>query len=174
LSSANRHSTKTLNFIKGTIMKRNIKTLIASLLFASIATQHVTAHTGASEASALSVVVPVAIVASAGAGASTAVGASAAGVVALPVALSVTGATLVVKSVEASATGVICVLERASDGARVSLEIAGRSAQTLGISVGTTVSVTLTASGAIITAAGEAIAFVPNALGRALTHNERL
>jgi hypothetical protein len=155
-------------------MKRKLKTLIATIVFASFTAQHAIALGGASEASALSVFVPVAVVASAGAGASTAVGASAAGVVVLPVALSVAGAMLVVKSVEASTNGVISVLERASDGARVSLEISGRTAATLGVSVGTAVGVTLTASGANVTAAGEAIAFVPNALGRALTHNERL
>jgi hypothetical protein len=151
-------------------MKHPLKSTLCVALLALFVGKAVHAQTGASEASALSVVVPIAVVASAGAGAS----AAAVGVVALPVALSVAGATLVVKSVEVSAIGVICVLERASDGARVSLEIAGRSAATLGVSVGTTVSITMTASGAIITAAGEAIAFVPNALGRALTHHERL
>jgi hypothetical protein len=151
-------------------MKLTFKSFVAAALFVPLAsvTTLSRAH-GGSEASALSVALPVAVVVSTGAAASTAV----VGVVALPAAVSIAGATLVVKSVEVSATGVICVLERASDGARVSLEIAGRTAATLGVSVGTTVSVTMTASGAIITAAGEAIAFVPNALGRALTHNER-
>ncbi len=151
-------------------MKFSFKSLVATVTMASLMSAHSIAQTAASEASALSVIVPVAVVASAGTGASAAV----AGVALLPAALSVAGATLVVKSVEASATGVICVLERASDGARVSLDIAGRSAATLGVSVGATLSVTVTTSGAIIATMGEAIAFVPNALGRALTHNERI
>jgi hypothetical protein len=158
-------------------MKRSIKSIIATALLASFASPLTFAHAQASEASAVSIAIPVVVVASVGAGASvaaTGVSAVGAGIVALPAAVSVAGATLVVKSVEASATGVVCVLERASDGARVSLEFAGRSAATLGVSVGTTMSVVMTASGAIIVSAGEAIAFIPNAMGRALTHNERM
>ncbi|MGL4233924.1 MAG: hypothetical protein ACRCWJ_21390 [Casimicrobium sp.] len=151
-------------------MKRITQTLIAASLAVSMALSPVHAHTGASEASAMSVAVPIASVASVGVGTSIA----AAGVVAVPAALSVAGATLVVKTVEVSATGVVCVLERASDGARVSLDIAGRSMATVGVSVGTAVSVTVLASGTLIVSAGEAIAFIPNTLGRALTHNERL
>jgi hypothetical protein len=150
-------------------MKHSLKSFLCATLWLPLAALHSPVRAHGSEASALSVALPVAVVASAGYGASVA----AAGVVALPVALSVAGATLVVKSVEASAIGVVCVLERASDGARVSLDIAGRSAATVGMSVGTALSVTMMASGAIIVSAGEAIAFVPNALGRALTHNER-
>ncbi len=131
---------------------------------ASVQAAH--AH-GASEASALSVALPIAVVVSSGAASSVAVAA-------LPVALSVTGSTLVVKSVEASARGVVCVFERASDGARVSVEIVGRSAANIGVVAGATVSVTVIASGALISAAGEAIAFFPNALGRALSHHERM
>jgi hypothetical protein len=152
------------------LMKRLIKSIATITMLASFIAPHTLVRAHGSEASALSIAIPVVVVASAGAGAS----AVAAGVVALPAAVSVAGATLVVKSVEASANGVVCVLERASDGARVSLEFAGRSAATLGLSVGTTVSVVMTASGAIITSAGEAIAFIPNAIGRALTHNERM
>ncbi len=151
-------------------MKRFIKSIIASALIASIAASATTAHAQASDASALSIAIPVVVAASAGVGASAAV----TSVVALPAAVSVAGATLVVKSVEASAKGVVCVLERASDGARVSLEFAGRSVATAGMSVGATMSVTIIASGAIVTGAGEAIAFIPNAIGRALTHNERM
>jgi hypothetical protein len=137
-------------------MKRFIKSFVATAMLASFTSTTLFASASAqahgSEASALSIAIPVVVVA----------------------AVSVAGATLVVKSVEASATGVVCVLERASDGARVSLEFAGRSAATLGMSVGVTASVVMTASGAIITSAGEAIAFIPNAMGRALTHNERM
>lgn len=146
------------------------KSFLVAASFAAMLPLQSSAHAHGSETSAMSVALPVAIVVSTGYGASVA----AAGVVALPVALSVSGAVLIVKSVEASATGVLCVVERASDGARASLELTGRTAATLGVSVGSTVSVTMTASGAIIASAGEAIAFVPNALGRALTHNERL
>lgn len=151
-------------------MKHALKSLLCITLLASGVSNVSSARSGVSEASALSVAVPLAVVTSVGAGAS----AASVGVVVLPAALSVAGATLVVRSVEASAVGVVCVLERSSDGARVSLDIAGRTAVGLGVGVGAALSVSVVASGAIITSAGEAIAFVPNALGRALTHHERL
>ena len=42
------------------------------------------------------------------------------------------------------------------------------------MSVGQSVEVSVVGPGAVLSVAGEAIAFVPNALGRALLHNERL
>ncbi len=95
-------------------------------------------------------------------------------VVALPIALSTSGAVLVVKSVEASAKGAICVLERASDGARVTLELSSRAGRRISVGVGDTMAVSVIAAGATISFAGEVIAFVPNELGRALLHNERV
>ena len=81
---------------------------------------------------------------------------------------------LVVKSIEITARGTLCVLERASDGARVSLEFAGRSFERTVLSVGKSVQLSVLASGTVLSVLGEAIAFVPNELGRALLHNERL
>ena len=74
-----------------------------------------------SEASALSAVSALPI-------ASVVVGGSAAAgaVVAIPVVLSTAGAVLVVKTVESTARGTLYVLERASDGARASIEVVGR------------------------------------------------
>ena len=123
-----------------------------------------------SEASLMLSMLPVASVVGAAAVGSTAVGA----VVALPAALSVGGAVLTVRAVEASANGTVLVLERASDGARVSVEIAGRGVAASAYGVGTVVACSVIGTGVILSAAGEAIAFIPNALGRALLHNERL
>ena len=44
----------------------------------------------------------------------------------------------------------------------------------LAYAVGTVVTCSVIGTGVILSAAGEAIAFVPNAIGRALLHNERL
>ena len=123
-----------------------------------------------SEASLMLSMLPVASVVGAAAVGSTAVGA----VVDLPAALSVGGAVLTVRAVEASANGTVLVLERASDGARVSVEIAGRGVAASAYGVGTVVACSVIGTGVILSAAGEAIAFIPNALGRALLHNERL
>jgi hypothetical protein len=119
-----------------------------------------------SEASALSAL-PVASVVVAGSAASTAV-------VAVPVALSAAGAVLTVRAVEASARGTLYVLERTSDGARASVEIAGRGVGTVSLATGMLVTVSVVGAGVVLSAAGEAIAFIPNQLGRALLHNERL
>ena len=108
--------------------------------------------------------------ASAVVGASAAAGAS----LAVPVILSAAGAVFVVKAVEVGALSTIYVLERASDGARVSVEVAGRGVVNTSVVAGSLVTVSVIGAGVILSAAGEAIAFLPNALGRALLHNERL
>ena len=117
----------------------------------------------ASDASALSVAIVVSGVAG-----------SAGAVLALPVALSAEVATLVVRSVEATAHGIRCVLERVSDGARATVEISSRALGKASLAVGTALTATATASGVVLSAAGQAIAFIPNHVGNALLHNERL
>ncbi len=129
-----------------------------------------TATLAQSEASLVLSALPVASVVVSGAGASAAVGA----VVVLPVALSTAGAVLVVKAVESTARGTVYVLERASDGARTSVELAGKVVQGASIATGTVVTVSIIGAGVVLSALGEAIAFIPNELGRSLMHNERL
>ena len=103
------------------------------------------------------------------------VGASAVGAsVVVPVALSTAGAVLVVKSVELSATGTVYVLERVSDGAQVSIEVSANVAGAASVVAGTLVAVSVIAADTVLSVAGEAIAFIPNEIGRALLHNERV
>ncbi len=127
-----------------------------------------------SEGSAEMSLLPLASVA----GAVAVVGASAtAGVMAvsaLPIALSVTGAVLVVKAVEVSARGTVYVLERASDGARVSVAVSAQAAQASALAVGSAVEVGLLTAGVVLSAAGKVLAFIPNEVGQALVHNERV
>ncbi len=123
-----------------------------------------------SEASVVLSMLPVASVMVAGVGASTAAGAS----VAAPVILSTVGAVFVVKVIEVTARGTVFVIERASDGARVSVEIIGQGIKQTAISAGTVVTVSVIGTGIVLSALGEAIAFVPNELGKALLHNERI
>jgi hypothetical protein len=115
----------------------------------------VRAHTDLSDASALSLL-PVAVS------------------VAAPSTVLVGGAVLTVVAVEASATGTALLLERASDGARETLHFSGHVAQGAVLSIGGAVLVTAVASGWVLSAAGQAIAFIPNEIGRALLYNERL
>ena len=95
-------------------------------------------------------------------------------VVALPVALSVDGAKLVVKGVQASAKGTVLLLESASDGAAASIEISGKALRATGASLGDTILVSVIVTGALLSVAGEVIAYVPNEMGKALLYNERL
>lgn len=120
-----------------------------------------------SEVSALSAIsaLPLASVVVAG-------GASA--VLVMPAVLSTAGAMLVVKTVESTARGTVYVLERASDGAQASIELTGKAVGGASLAAGTLVTVSVIGAGVLLSAAGQVIAFIPNALGRALLHNERL
>ena len=95
-------------------------------------------------------------------------------VVAAPAALLSGGAQLSVVAVEASADGTVWVLQRASDGARASLRLAGQVAGGASVAAGTVITVTVLRTGLLLSAAGQALAFVPNAVGAALMHNERV
>ena len=120
-----------------------------------------------SEASLVLSTLPVASVVGAGSAVAGSAAASA-------VALAVSGAVLVVKTVEVSARGTVIVLERASDSARASVELSGRVASGVVAGVGTVVAVSVIGAGVVLSAAGEVLCFIPNELGRALLHNERL
>jgi hypothetical protein len=158
-------------------MKKSIATVLlaACTAFAGVALPlHARAQSDASVALSMMPVASVLVAGSAVGASANAVGASAAGVVAVPAALSVGGSMLVVVSVEAAVDGTVYVLERASDGARASIKVAGRAANGVSNAVGTSVLVTVIGSGVVLSAAGEVLAFVPNAIGRALLYNERL
>ena len=94
--------------------------------------------------------------------------------VAAPVALLAAGGVLTVVSVQASAVGTVWVLERASDGARASIELAGQAGKSLSVAAGTAVTVTAISTGWVLSSASEAIAFIPNQIGAALLYNERI
>ena len=91
-----------------------------------------------------------------------------------PAALLVSGATFTVVAVETLAEGTVWVLERASDGLRVSVRFGSEVAGASAVAVGTVIVTTTVAAGCVLSAAGEAIAFIPNELGRSLLHDERI
>lgn len=97
-----------------------------------------------------------------------------AGAIEASAVMSGAGVMLVVKAVESTARGTVYVLERASDGVRFSVEIAGRTLGAASVAAGTVVTTSVIGAGIILSVAGEAIAFIPNELGRALLHNQRL
>ncbi len=94
--------------------------------------------------------------------------------VAAPVMLLSAGAVLTVVAVEASVDGAVWVLERASDGARASVALSAQAAGGLSVAAGTAVMVTAFSAGWVLSAAGRAIAYIPNEIGHALLYNERV
>lgn len=134
-----------------------------AMFMGAVAPFHVFSQTNASALSSLSAM-PVASVVGAASDASANV----------PVAFSTVGAVLVVKTVEASAAGTVYLLERVSDGAQASVEVSGQVAGAASTAVGTTVTVSAIAAGVVLSAAGAVIAFIPNEIGKALLHNERV
>ena len=96
----------------------------------------------------------------------------------LPVAISVvaagavlsTGAVLTVVAVDASAKGTVWMLERASDGVRLGLDIVGHAS----LAIGALVVVSAVSTGWVLSQAGKAVLFVPNELGASLMYNERV
>ena len=145
--------------------------LLAASLSAALVTGPARAQ---SEASLVLSALPVASVVGTGSAVAGSAAAGAVAVSAVPAALAVSGAVLVVKAVEVSARGTVIVLERASDGARASVELSGRVASDVVSGVGTVVAVSVIGAGVLLSAAGEVLCFIPNELGRALLHNERL
>ncbi|HLO95678.1 MAG TPA: hypothetical protein VK195_15305 [Burkholderiaceae bacterium] len=94
--------------------------------------------------------------------------------VAAPVAVLSAGAVLTVVAVEASAQGTVWILERASDGARLSVRFAGQVLKGAALSAGTAVTVSVIATGTVLSIAGEAICFIPNEIGASLLYNEKV
>ena len=94
--------------------------------------------------------------------------------VAAPVIVLTAGATLTVVAVQASAEGTAWVLERAADGARSSVKLSVQAASGLSVAAGTVVLVTAVSTGWVLSAASQVIAFVPNEVGAALMHNEKV
>lgn len=94
--------------------------------------------------------------------------------VAAPVMLLSAGAVLTVVAVEATVSGTVWVLQRASDGARMSVRFASQALAGAALAVGTVVTVAAISTGTVLSAAGEAIAFIPNEIGASLLYNEKL
>ena len=94
--------------------------------------------------------------------------------VALPVVLIAGVGSIVVTGVEASAEGTVWVVENVADGVKGSICFAGKAVGALAIAVGTVVVVTVVATGMVLSAGGRAIAFIPNEIGRSLSYNQRV
>jgi hypothetical protein len=133
------------------VLSRTLATILSAALLCGTVPAARAHPSDISEASALSML-PVAMV------------------VAAPAMLLSGGVMLTVVAVESTAKGTLWVLERASDGARASVECLGSVA----LAVGTGLVVTAVSAGWVLSAAGQAVAFIPNQIGASLLYNERV
>jgi len=94
--------------------------------------------------------------------------------VALPVVLVAGVGSIVVTGVEASAEGTVWIVESVADGVKGSIRFAGKVTGAVLVAVGTVVVVTVVATGMVLSTAGHVIAFIPNEIGRTLTYSQRV
>ena len=94
--------------------------------------------------------------------------------VAVPVVLVAGVGSIAVTGVQASAEGTVWVVENVADGVKGSICFAGRMVGAAAVAVGTVIVVTAVATGMVLSTAGRVIAFVPNEIGRTLSYNQRV
>jgi len=94
--------------------------------------------------------------------------------VALPVVLVAGAGSIVVTGVQASADGVVWFVENAADGVKGSIRFAADAVSASAMVAGTVVVVTVVGTGMLLSAAGHVIAFIPNEIGRSLSYNQRV
>lgn len=89
--------------------------------------------------------------------------------------VAVTGSSFVVTGVaQLSADTTELILESASGAAKVSVHVAASAVRGLGVSTGTAVQAVAASTGTVLVAAGKVLAFIPNTVGEALLHHERV
>lgn len=96
------------------------------------------------------------------------------GPVAGSAAVVIGGAYVVSGVAQSVAGGVEVVLTSVGSAAKLSVKLAGKTVDAIGLSVGTTVQVVSETTGTLLIASGKVLAFIPNALGEALLSQKRL
>ena len=94
--------------------------------------------------------------------------------VALPVVLVAGVGSIVVTGVEASAQGTVWIVENVADGVKGSICFAGQAVGAAGGRRGHRDRRHRVATGMVLSTAGHVIAFVPNEIGRTLSYNQRV
>ncbi len=90
-------------------------------------------------------------------------------------ALASMGSTLVVSGiVQGSGEMVSVILDAVGNAGKLSVQISKSAFEKLGVSVGATVNAVTQSTGVVLVASGKVLAFIPNTLGEALLHHERV
>jgi hypothetical protein len=88
--------------------------------------------------------------------------------------MSAATGSIVIESVVASADTTIIVAKASGEAASVTIELSGKGLQQLGLASGKVLSISATTTGHLLISAGKAIAFIPNEIGKALIHHEKI
>ena len=83
------------------------------------------------------------------------------------------GATIV-ESVQKVGDGMELVLTNTSNASKATVRLSGKAAQQLSVAAGTTLDVVATSTGHMLVFSGKVLAFIPNELGKALLHHEKV
>lgn len=81
---------------------------------------------------------------------------------------------VLITSVEVLAQGSVVVITGVSEGVSVTIQLSGQALQGIGLASGAVVQVSAVATGHLLISAGKVIAFIPNALGKALIYHEKI
>lgn len=83
-------------------------------------------------------------------------------------------AMVIVSSVEVLAEGSVVIVRGVANGVSVSIQLSGQALQGVAMVSGTIIQVSTVATGHMLISAGKVIAFIPNELGKALLHHEKV
>lgn len=144
------------SFIRSTVLALSLGAMATGSAFARSPLPHHGASHDASVASGMSVALPVALS------------------VATPAVLSAGASVLTVRAIEVGVNGTVWVLENVAEGVSTTVRFAGNASQAVGVGAGTVLRVAVVSSGLLLYHGSQAVAFLPNELGRTLMHNERL
>ncbi|MFK7965444.1 MAG: hypothetical protein AB8C46_15905 [Burkholderiaceae bacterium] len=94
--------------------------------------------------------------------------------IAAPAALSAGVTVLTVESVKLGARGVTWIVTSAATGVSTAITFATDSAHAFTVGAGTVLSTAITGAGVLLYHGSQAVAFIPNQAGEALSHHEQL
>jgi len=91
-----------------------------------------------------------------------------------PASVLVAGTVLTVATVRASAHGTTIVLKSAANASAMTIEVSQDLASRAASVVGKAATISVIASGTVISAGGEVLAFIPSEIARDLLHSETI
>lgn len=88
--------------------------------------------------------------------------------------VSAAAGSIVIESVSAVAETLVIVSKGSAEVASVTVQLSGKGIQQLGLVSGAVLKISAISTGHLLISAGKAIAFIPNEIGKALIHQEKI